>query len=248
MLRRLPIRVGARAAARALSTVRRGRKPATELEQHISDWMAPFAAKNLSPRWFRSLRRDIALRWTGTSENSPGMIEKQTLLNLVSDMEQRGMFEELPTVREAIRVRANPAAKSPEWQRPTVCFHCGSPDHWRAECPELGRAPRDKPRPKAVPTPAPSVESGRVWEGEDSGGSNGGGELPALRLVRKAPAPAPAPAPSHPYTREPGDSSRVDEAKVHELLTRRWRLRKKVRRPHHDDERAACAVRGVCRG
>ena len=96
----------------------RGTKPASELEQHIVDWFLPYRERELSPRWIRALRRDLALRWSGSAEHSPGMMDKQTLLAVVSQMRARGAFEDSPAVMEAIRVGADPGAKSAGPMRP----------------------------------------------------------------------------------------------------------------------------------
>ena len=96
----------------------RGTKPASELEQHIVDWFLPYRERELSPRWIRALRRDLALRWSGSAEHSPGMLDKQTLLAVVSQMRARGAFEGSPAVMEAIRVSADPSAKSAAPMRP----------------------------------------------------------------------------------------------------------------------------------
>ena len=46
------------------------------------------------------------------------MMEKQTLLAVVSQMRARGAFEGSPAVMEAIRIGANPNAKSAGPARP----------------------------------------------------------------------------------------------------------------------------------
>ena len=96
----------------------RGTKPASELEQHIVDWFLPYRERELSPRWIRALRRDLALRWSGSAEHSPGMMDKQTLFAVVTQMRARGAFEGSPAVMEAIRVNADPGAKSAGPMRP----------------------------------------------------------------------------------------------------------------------------------
>ena len=88
------------------------------LEQHIVDWFLPYRERELSPRWIRALRRDLALRWSGSAEHSPGMMDKQTLLAVVSQMRARGAFEDSPAVMEAIRVGTDPGAKSAGPMRP----------------------------------------------------------------------------------------------------------------------------------
>ena len=144
-----------------------------------------------------------------------------------------------------------PFGRSPDYHQPVKCFHCGSPDHWRAGCPELGHAPRERPRAKGeADAEAPSTAGGGgglVWsnqaraaaaserhartarggegddrdrdrgvgggEGSSGEGGEGGGGRRALRLMRHAPPMAEAPPPPrHPYTRQEGDTSQVDEA------------------------------------
>ena len=118
MMMRLHRRVLLLAGRAASGTAWRGTKPASELEQYIVDWFAPYREQQLSPRWIRALRRDLALRWSGAAEHSPGMMEKQTLLAVVSQMRARGAFEGSPAVMEAIRIGANPNAKSAGPARP----------------------------------------------------------------------------------------------------------------------------------
>ena len=118
MMMRLHRRVLLLAGRAASGSAWRGTKPASELEQYIVDWFAPYREQQLSPRWIRALRRDLALRWSGAAEHSPGMMEKQTLLAVVSQMRARGAFEGSPAVMEAIRIGANPNAKSAGPARP----------------------------------------------------------------------------------------------------------------------------------
>jgi hypothetical protein len=115
LLRRDVLLLAGRAAS---GSAWRGTKPASELEQHIVDWFLPYRERELSPRWTRALRRDLALRWSGSAEHSPGMLDKQTLLAVVSQMRARGAFEGSPAVMEAIRVSADPSAKSAAPMRP----------------------------------------------------------------------------------------------------------------------------------
>lgn len=109
-------------AGRAASgTAQLSTKPVSELEQYIVDWLAPYRERQLSPRWIRALRRDLALRWSGSAEHSPGMMDKKTLLAVVSQMDARGAFEGAPAVMEAIRlgrVGADPSTKSAGPARP----------------------------------------------------------------------------------------------------------------------------------
>ena len=115
---RLHRRVLLLAGRAASGTAWRGTKPASELEQYIVDWLAPYRERQLSPRWIRALRRDLALRWSGSAEHSPGMMDKQTLLAVVSQMRARGAFEGSSAVMEAIRIGTDPSAKSAGPARP----------------------------------------------------------------------------------------------------------------------------------
>ena len=121
MMMRLHRRVLLLAGRAASGSAWRGTKPASELEQYIVDWFAPYRERQLSPRWIRALRRDLALRWSGAAEHSPGMMDKKTLLAVVSQMDARGAFEGAPAVMEAIRlgrVGADPSTKSAGPARP----------------------------------------------------------------------------------------------------------------------------------
>jgi hypothetical protein len=115
---RLHRRVLLLAGRAASGSAWRGTKPTSELEQYIVDWLSPYREQQLSPRWVRALRRDLALRWSGSAEHSPGMMDKQTLLAVMSQMRARGAFEGSPAVMEAIRIGADPSAKSAGPMRP----------------------------------------------------------------------------------------------------------------------------------
>ena len=118
VMMRLHRRVLLLAGRAASGSARGGTRPASELEQYIVDWLAPYRERQLSPRWIRALRRDLALRWSGSAEHSPGMMDKQTLLAVVSQMRARGAFEGSPAVMEAIRIGTDPSAKSAGPARP----------------------------------------------------------------------------------------------------------------------------------
>lgn len=243
--------VSARLAARSAHSS--SSAAASELESYIDGWMARFQQRGsgrsetppppVPPRWFRSLRRDIALRWTGSATASPGMLPPDSLLALLVRMDEQGRFDATPPVREAIRAKVDPTASAHKPETLVGCFHCGSPDHWKNECPELAaargapattssaaeepeltwrslanqrsrrRSASDATAPSPPLPPQPSL-SPRAVGGDRGRGAGGGRDGGAT---------------THPYQRQAGDDAPVDVARVEALLERRWRARKQQR-------------------
>ena len=256
MLRRL-LPASARLTIRAVHSS----KPAaaSELESYIDGWMERYQQRGsggsaetpppVPPRWFRTLRRDIALRWTGSAAASPGMLPPDSLLELLVRMDEQGQFDATPPVREAIRAKVDPTAAAPKPETLVGCFHCGSPDHWKNECPELAAASGAPATAAAAGASSASEEPELTWQSLANQRSR---RRSASDAIASAPPPQSLPprrtvggdrgrwgggsgsgddddATTHPYQRQAGDDAPVDVARVEALLERRWRARKQQR-------------------
>lgn len=241
-----PVWASVRLAVRAAHS---SRPAASELERFIDGWMVRYqrgpeseTPPPVPPRWLRSLRRDIALRWTGAAEASPGMMPSDSLLTLLGRMDEQGRFDAVPPIREAIRAKVDPSASVPKPETLVGCFHCGSLDHWKNECPELGTV-RGEPAMTGDAVAASAKEEPELtWQSLANERSRRRSATDAIAPPARARAPHAASGAqdrwggsgddgdvTHPYQRQAGDDAAVDVARVEALLERRWSARKQQR-------------------